>query len=68
MEKIDFVPINPLRSDIIMEAEQLKDDIKHLYRYLPNIDQEDTNEIYRNIHNMRNYLKDLFYYLRKKTN
>lgn len=66
MDRVDFVPINPLKSDIIIETEQLKDELKRIYEYLPNTDQEDINNIYGNIHNMRNYLKDLFYYLRNK--
>ena len=60
-ERIEFLPEKPLKADVLMEYEQLKDEIDSfedlIYKWITN--DEKIDSMFIQLHNIRNRLLDL---------
>lgn len=67
-ERIEFLPTKPLKADVLMEYEQLRNEIDSfedlIYEWIT--DDEKVDSMFMQLHNIRNRLIDLQEFILKK--
>ena len=67
-ERIEFLPTKPLKADVLMEYEQLRNEIDSfedlIYEWIT--DDEKVDSMFIQLHNIRNRLIDLQEFILKK--
>lgn len=67
-ERIEFLPTKPLKADVFMEYEQLRNEIDSfedlIYEWIT--DDEKVDSMFMQLHNIRNRLIDLQEFILKK--